>query len=155
MALAALIVSVVSALASALAVGVSVWTHKQQGSLIECRCSSAIPVSGDNLGEHCVQVEAVNMGRSAATISGWGFALLDERHRPTGETIVLTEPPRWLPALPHRLDGESSAAWMMPVEQLRGTLAGREGGSREVKAFVRTGTGRQVLAASPVRLGGR
>jgi hypothetical protein len=152
MATAALIVAIVSAVSSAGAVVVSVWTHRQQGSRIECRWSNAFPIYGSQLGDSHIQVEAVNHGRSAATIAAWGFVVLDQSGRPTDTTIVMTQPLPWLPALPFRLDSESSGAWMMPANDIRGALARHDTPQRQIKAFIRTGTGRQILAPRPVDL---
>ena len=46
MAGAALVVSIVSALGPVAAVWVAVWTHRQQGSRIECVWSNAYPLHG-------------------------------------------------------------------------------------------------------------
>jgi hypothetical protein len=151
MAEAALIVSIISAIASAAAVGVAVWTHRQQGSRIQCRSAHAFPMYPSGPGEHCISVEAVNKGRSAATIMGWGYVVLDERGRVTENRIVPTVTPPWQPTLPYRLEAQSSASWMLPLHEIVDTLA-RHGGGRGVRAFVQTGTGERVVARKEVRL---
>src|SRR2546429_636081 len=112
MAVAALIVSVVSAMVSIAAIGVSIWTHWQQGSGIACTWGTARPVFGDEVRDRHIQVTATNHGRSAATVDGWGFVVLDRRGKPTDATIVMMKPPAWLPPCPFRLDGQSSVSWM-------------------------------------------
>jgi hypothetical protein len=150
MALAALIVAVVSALVSLAAVGVSVWTHKQQGSRLECRCGFAYPVADDDVGAAHVQVKAVNAGRSPTTVSGWGFAFLDDGGQPTDVSVV---PPWTLGAtpLPARIEAESSVFWLMPLDQLRRTVA-EYAPAAKVKAFIDTGIDRRVFADAPVKL---
>ncbi|MGH8990639.1 MAG: hypothetical protein ACRDZ7_03835 [Acidimicrobiia bacterium] len=116
MALAALIVSIASALGSIIAVAVAVWTHRQLGSRIECKWGTAMPVYGREVGDRHISVTGVNHGRSPATIEGWGFVFLDSRGRQTDTTIVTAEPLPWLPPCPHRLEAESSVMWIMPLD---------------------------------------
>lgn len=152
MALAALIVSIVSALVALGAVGVTVWTHKQQGSRLECRCGFAYPVTDGVMGEAHVQVKAVNLGRSPTTVSGWGFVFLDNTGGPTDVSI----PGMWMPGadpLPARLEAESSMFWLMPLDVLRRTVRDHDPRA-SVKAYVDTGTDRRVLCEAPVKLDG-
>jgi hypothetical protein len=152
MALAALIVSVLAAVASVAAVAVAIWTHKQQGSRIECRWTNAFPVWDGHMGEWHISVEAVNLGRSAATISGWGFVTLDLRGKPTNSRIVsMVPPPAWQPQLPLRLDGESSGSWLMHVDELKATLLQHGSPTTRIKAYVQTGTGRMVVSKKMVQ----
>lgn len=150
MALAALVVSIVSALGAVAAVWVSIWTHRQQGSRIECVWSNAFPVYGPKLGERHIQVQAINHGRSATTIAGWGLAIVDAQGKPTDRTIVLFEIPPSQPQLPHRLDSESSAGWLMPFDQIQRTTAGQSMPVHGLLAYVQTGTGRRIYSASHV-----
>ena len=90
MALAALIVSIASALAAVAAVWVSVCTHRQQGSRVECTWSNAWPVYGSfGQGERHIQVQAINHGRSPTTIAGWGLEIVDANGKPTDSTVVI------------------------------------------------------------------
>ena len=116
MAGAALAVAIVSALGAVAAVWVAVWTQPQQGSRIECVWSNAYPVYGAELGEHRIQVQAINHGRSAATIAGWGLEIINAQGKRTDSTIVAFQLPPWQPQLPYRLDSESSAGWMMAFD---------------------------------------
>lgn len=152
MALAALIVSIVSALGSLAAIAVSVWTHRQLGSRIECKWGTALPIVGGEVGDRHVQVTGINKGRSPATIEGWGFVVLDRRGRETDTTIVVTQPLPWLPTLPHRLEAESSASWMLALDDLVASRLMSAHPRAEIKAFVRTGTGRMVTDSRPVPL---
>ena len=150
MALAALVVSIVSAFGALAAVWVSIWTHRQQGSRIECVWSNAFPVYGPELGERHVQVQAINHGRSATTIAGWGLSMVDAQGKPTDRTIVTFEIPPWQPQLPYRLDSESSAGWLMPFDQLQRTIAGQSDPVHGLLAYVQTGTGRRIYSANLV-----
>jgi hypothetical protein len=150
MAAAALIISIVSALGAVAAVWVSVWTHRQQGSRVECVWSNAFPVYGADLGDRHIQVQAINHGRSATTISSWGLEIIDAQGKPTDSTIVIFKLEAWQPALPHRLESESSAGWMMSFEELQETLAKRTDPVSGLIAYVQTGTGRRIYSAKPV-----
>jgi hypothetical protein len=151
----ALILACVSTLASVAAVWVAVWTHRQTGSRLRCDWSHvffAYTGLGLDTDNRQIKVEAFNEGRSATTIEGWGFVVLDERGRPTDTTLVETvrriDYPQ--PSLPYRLDSESSVGWVMSVGDLRDSL--RSAGMTRVKPFVRTGTGRRVIGERVVDL---
>src|SRR5664280_2912886 len=139
MAIGALIISIVSALGAIAAVWVAVWTHRQQGSRVVCNWSNAYPAGASGTGERHIQVQAVNHRRSATTIAGWGFAIVDAQGKPTDRTIVslvtLSSP------LPHRLDSESSAGWMLPYADLWSVITSQPTQVTGILAFVRMGTG--------------
>lgn len=150
MALAALVVSIVSAFGAVAAVWVSIWTHRQQGSRIECVWSNAFPVYGPELGERHIQVQAINHGRSATTIAGWGLEIVDAQGKPTDRTIIIFKMPPWQPQLPHRLDSESSAGWLMPFDELQGMIAKQSEPVHGLLAYVQTGTGRRIYSGKLV-----
>jgi hypothetical protein len=150
-ALAALIVSVASAIAAIAAVCVSVWTHRQQGSRVECTWSNAWPLNASfGQGERHIQVQAINHGRSPTTIAGWGLEIVDANGKPTDSTVVIFNHEPWQPKLPYRLDSESTAGWMMSFNELQATLARRSEPVHGLLAYVQTGTGRRVYSATPV-----
>jgi|GEM_PF-3563284 hypothetical protein len=141
MAIGALIISIVSALGAIAAVWVAVWTHRQQGSRVVCNWSNAYPAGASGTGERHIQVQAVNHRRSATTIAGWGFAIVDAQGKPTDRTIVSLVTLSWLPPLPHRLDSESSAGWMLPYADLWSVITSQPTQVTGILAFVRMGTG--------------
>jgi hypothetical protein len=149
-ALAALIVSVVSACAAIAAIIVTLRIHDEQGSKLECRWSNSYPVYGGTLGEHHISVAAVNAGRAATTIGAWGFAIFDRDGSDTGATLVDMNPPAWQPSIPQRVDSESSATWMMSVAAIAESLSASPYPDGVLWAFVTTGSGRRVLSAKPV-----
>jgi len=150
MATAALIVAIVSALGAVAAVWVSIWTHRQQGSRVECVWSNAFPVYGTRLGERHIQVQAINHGRSATTVSGWGLEIVDAHGKPTDSTVVVFQTEPWQPTVPYRLDSESSVGWMMAFDELQATLSRQTAPVHGVLAYVQTGTGRRIYSAKRV-----
>jgi hypothetical protein len=149
-ALAALIVSVISACAAIAAIIVTLKIHNEQGSKLECRWSNAYPVYGATMGEHHISVAAVNCGRAATTIGAWGFAIFGRDGRDTDATLVDTNPPAWQPSLPQRVESESSATWLMSAASIAASLAATRYADGVLWAFVTTGSGRRVLSATPV-----
>lgn len=129
---------------------VAVWTHRQQGSRIECKWSNAYPAYGSQLGERHIHVQAINQGRSPTTISGWGLEIVDPQDRLTDSTVVVFKSERWQPTLPYRLDSESSVGWMIAFDEPQATLARHPAPVKGVLAYVQTGTGRRVYSATPV-----
>jgi hypothetical protein len=162
-ALAALLISIASALAAVAAVLVTYLAHKEQGSLLNCDFKSTYKLSAEEAhklsgdpsewGEQYAAVIAINKGRSATTIAGWGFAFLDQKGKPTDRTIVSLRREEGSPVLPYRLEGESSASWMMPSDALNDEIApNREAGDFfGVVPFIRSGSDRMVYAPEPVR----
>jgi hypothetical protein len=162
MAIAALIVSIISAIAALAAVFVTLRVHKEQGSLLQCEFKAAYKLSAEEAhkleedpsqwGDQFASVIAVNKGRLATTVAGWGFAFLDSSGMPTDSHIVSVEPATDSPTLPYRLEGESSASWEMPVASLAGHIANHEQSSPfyGLVAFIRTGDNRMIYAAKPV-----
>ena len=150
MALAALIVSVVSACAALGAIGVAIWTHVQQGSHVTCKLRKAVPIGAGQTWEIHIAVNAVNDGRASTTIEGWGFALLNRRGKPT-DTHLFTPTASWQPSLPYRLDSESSVSWMTPTQSIRDAISGQEP-YYGLKGFVRTGADHMVYSDQPVNL---
>ena len=148
MALAALVLSVVSACTAIVAIGVSIWTHKQQGSNVTCQVRRAMLLSHGHAAEDHLAVNAVNDGRAPTSIQGWGFVFLDIRGKPTGLQVVPQSSPRQ-PILPHRLESESSASWMTPIGSIRDAVADHKP-FYGLKAFVRTGADRMIYSDEPV-----
>jgi hypothetical protein len=162
MAVAALIISIASAMASLGLVVVTYRVHQEQGSLLCCEFKVANTLAKEEFaeklrddpsswGEQHAAVFAINKGRSAVTIAEWGFAVLDKRGKPTEQRIVSVTRPEDSTALPYRLDGESQQSWMMPVQDLTAeTGRYKEDNFDGIVAFVRSGADRMVYAEKPV-----
>ncbi|HEX7060193.1 MAG TPA: hypothetical protein VF176_10115 [Solirubrobacterales bacterium] len=163
MAVAALVVSIISALTAIAAVLVTYRVHKEQGSLLHCEFKTAYKLSAEEAeklrgdpsqwGDQYASVVAINKGRSSTTIAGWGFAFLDPYGKPTDKTIVSVKNAEGSPLLPYRLEGESSDSWEMPAEDLNRevSLHKQSDSFHGVVAFIRSGDGRMIYAPEPVR----
>lgn len=164
MAVAALIISIVSATAAIAVVVVTYRAHKEQGSLLRCEFKTAYVLPPEEVerlrgdtsewGEQHAAVFAINAGRSAVTIAEWGFAFLDKRKKPTKATIVSTKYDDEAP-LPYRLEGESQQSWKMPSAGLNAEVERHEQTEPfyGVVAFIRSGADRMVYAPEPVKFG--
>lgn len=162
MAIAALVVSIISGTAAIAAIFMTYRIHKEQGSLLQCEFKTAYKLSAEKAhkleedpsqwGDQFASVIAVNKGRLATTVAGWGFAFLDSNGKPTDSHIVSVKPETDTPLLPYRLEGESSASWEMPVTSLARHIAKHEQTStfHGLVAFVRAGDDRLIYAAKPV-----
>jgi len=136
--------------------------HKEQGSLLHCEFKTVYKLSAEEAhklekdpgqwGDQFASVIAVNKGRLATTVAGWGFAFLDSNGKPTDSHIVSVKAETDSPTLPYRLDGESSASWEMPVASLARHIDAHEQSSafHGLMAFVRTGDDRMIYATKPV-----
>ena len=115
-----------------------------------CNIRKAVPISAGQAWDVHISVNAVNDGRASTTIEGWGFVLLDSRGKPT-DTHLFTATAAWQPRIPYRLDSESSASWMTPIQSIHDAVAGHEP-YYGLKGFVRTGADRMVYSDEPVNL---
>lgn len=123
-----------------------------RGPEIVLKVTNAFPVynlpgGGQNLGDHHVTVEAVNVGDRMMTITGWGIRLPDDR------SIVITRPVGWSTPLPHELrPGAVPVQLSMLAEDLR-RIAREEGVSfDDMKPYVTLADGKKVLAIQGVPL---
>lgn len=122
-------------------VGYLMW-HRS-GPVVRVHSTFAFPVFGASLGEQHVQVNAVNKGRAAAPVSGWGIRLL-----PALEDVVMfdDQPPPGC-----RIEAHGSMSWRMAVAALEAEAAQRPG--CRPTPWVRLGDGTEILAKEPVKLG--
>jgi hypothetical protein len=160
MAIAALVISIVAALAagaSALYIRAQVKEMRRQfeltGPIIEVSGHVGLPI-GDApawLGT-LRSVKVTNKGRGEAVVQGWGFGV----EGPGGKVGVINgplQPSKIGPDLPHTVKGLDSAIWNLDQDFLE-RRASRDG-YETLRPFVDLGDGTRVEGtASPIRLPG-
>lgn len=140
----ALTVSVLSLLTS-IVVGVAqIQLWKKSGPVLKCQAE---------LDRDRLIITALNRGRAAAAVAGFGVTLPDGVEYPW---VTATAERYWpgagkapsLPAkaFPHTLPAHASASWYIPLEELRSALVAFERKGQSVRPYVETGSGRVVLA---------
>ncbi|MCX4908049.1 hypothetical protein [Streptomyces sp. NBC_00878] len=109
----AIVISICALTVSAVSLGWQVVSWLRTGPVIKVKGHSAMPYVGGVVGDHHLSVTAVNEGRAAATITGWGLLL------PNSMTIVVQS--ARLPGvhdLPHRLESHAEASWYILHDEL-------------------------------------
>jgi hypothetical protein len=155
MAVAALAISILSALAASASAFVSWWVFKQQGAIIVCKWQNRAEIRQNQMSSY-IAVEATNRGRSPTTIIGWGVEWRDgkgRRRKRGGIQLEVSGPPEF----PHRLESETSHMWGMPwasVARSQPVATGVGEGTPFAIGipFVRTGAHRVVYAPDPIDL---
>lgn len=149
MAVAALIIAIFSALAAGLAAGLSYWIHKQEGSLVSCKWQNSVVLSDPP--QQFLKVRAINSGRSATTIAGYGVEWRPYKGK-KGRRHAWRWPPVELdPSL--ELKADSSEEWQIPWEPILNANVTIENGSissLSLYAYVLTGADRMVYAEEAV-----
>lgn len=139
-ALVALALSVVS-------LGWQAWSWKNNGPVVEVKVSNAITdalTPGD--AQHYVEVEAINTGRAATSVTGWGIGM------PGGANVYVTMPLRISESLPCRLESHSKAAFFIEGDELRRVHHERGIAFEDMKPWVDLGSGKRIRCKKPVPL---
>lgn len=114
------------------------WRRSQHD--VKVRVANAFPVYGNFVGEHHIEVRAINKGSGPVTVTAWGVGVGEG-----GNAIQVDQRPFSTP-VPHRLEGGSDATFFMPADDLRAQHHHRGVPYRKMHAWVRLGTGRTVTA---------
>lgn len=120
-----------------------VWTHLTSGPRVSVSVSNSIVPDARAPYDWLVCVTATNKGRAAATVANWGFRI------PGGGNVHQLERLPWSAQLPYRLEPQSSVDLHMPVAGLRQTCAEEQVDMSSLKAWIRLGTGREVVGGPP------
>jgi hypothetical protein len=142
-----LAIAIIGLLVAMLSFAWQVWTHLTNGPRVSVTVSNSIVPDAPAPYDWLVCVTATNKGRAAATVANWGFRV------PGGGNVQQFQRMPWSADLPYRLEPHSSVDLHMPVAGLRQTCLNEQIDLRSLKAWVRLGTGREVVGGPPkVRL---
>jgi hypothetical protein len=127
--------------------GWQAWTWKNSGPVVEVKVSNAITdalTPGD--AQHYVEVEAINTGRAATSVTGWGIGM------PGGANVVVTMPLPISEKTPCRLESHSRAAFFIEGDELRRVHAERGIPFEDMWPWVELGSGKKIRCKKPVPL---
>jgi hypothetical protein len=127
----ALILAIIGIVLSVASLGWQAWTWSRSGPHVVVTAANTWPVYAGQLGAWHVSVTATNNGRAPITIDGWGFELPDK------SDFIEMRPPAWATTLPYRLEPHSHASWMMEVDDLKSSCAGRGVTVADLRPWVR------------------
>lgn len=122
------------------------WSWRHNGPVVKVNVANAITDAVTGEPEHYVAVEAVNTGRAATTITGWGFAM------PDGANVYSTRALRISESLPCRLEPHSKATFYLEADDLRRVRAERGIAFSGMKPWVDLGSGKRVRCNKTVPL---
>jgi hypothetical protein len=111
----ALLISIAALILSAVSLSWQVYSWKRTGPVLKVSVSHSAPTYGprnDVVGDWHTTVTAVNGGRTAATVTSWGFEM------PDGRTLVPTEHLSWADPLPGRIEPHAKASWHIRKAEL-------------------------------------
>lgn len=112
------------------------WTFTRSGPVIRVTNKHVYVPPGM---DHFITVEAVNKGRTAATVESWGIELPGDR------TLVSTESFPWDSQLPYRLEPHATAQFSIPAAMVEQTVVQHGVPYSAMNPFVKVG-GRKVVA---------
>lgn len=150
MAVAALVVSVASALAAASSSFLAWWVHNQQGALLRCKSENMVELPTGAAPEQFLRVRAVNAGRSPTRIDEVGVEIRPYKGR-KGRLRAIRLSSSVLSS-PCEIIGDSSAEWKIPWEPvLNVKIDVQDGPSENISlfAYIRTGADRMVYSKKP------
>jgi hypothetical protein len=133
-----LVIAVVGLALSVLALAWHIVSWRLTGSIVKVEVSHGLGVGGS--WPRLVGIEAMNVGRTAVSITGWGFRL------PDGRTLwpAAGHPGNWAgPPVPITLDPGHSASWQVNAETIRTSLLDEGVPDAKLRGFVNLGTGQQ------------
>jgi hypothetical protein len=148
----ALILSILALVLSLGSLSWQAWSWFRSGPVLRVKVTNIVADSGRISAygipepDHYVQVEVVNHGRAAATISTWGIEL------PGGESMFVTLPPPISDRLPGRLEPHASLRLHVEGEELRKLSRERGVPFKAMRPWVASATGRKIYARSGVPL---
>lgn len=128
-------VSIIALVLSVLSLGWQAWTWLRAGPVVSVAVAQSLPVYRNSAGEWHTTVTATNKGRSAVTVSSWGFAL------PNGRTLYTANPAPWSEKLPHRLEPQSSANWHVDTDEIKQACSEHAVRYQDLRAWVSLGNG--------------
>lgn len=131
---------------SILSLGWQAWSWSRSGPVVRVEVSNGVTDAETGEPEHYVIVEAVNRGRAATTITGWGFAV------PGGANIHKTTRLRISDELPFRLEPHSKARFAIEGDGLREQHATRGIPYTKMIPWVDLASGKRVKCKKSVPL---
>lgn len=116
------------------------------GSRIVVQTRYAYGVVERQLQGKYASITARNVGRTAASITGWGLQL------PGDESVVSMSPSPMNTPVPVTLEPGHEQSWYLYLPDIQETLRSSGGGNVEVPGFVNVGTGRRVLSKEKIKI---
>jgi len=141
-----MVVAILALVLSVLSIGWQAWTWKNSGPVVKVRVFNAVTDAATGEAENYLAVEAVNTGRAAATVTGWGIRL------PDGGSIHKLHPLPISSTLPHRLEPQDKATFFIESDAVREQHHARNVAFEEMRPWVDLGTGKRVDARKAVPL---
>ncbi|WP_205474450.1 hypothetical protein [Nocardioides sp. SYSU D00038] len=139
-------ISLVALSLSVVSLAWQAWSWKNSGPVIKVNVSNAVTDAVTGTAEHYVVVEAVNKGRAAATITGWGFGM------PDGGNVHKMVPLRISDPIPHRLEPHSKATYFIEGDALRDVHRDRSIPFNKMRPWVDLASGKRVQCKKSVPL---
>lgn len=131
------ILSIVAIVMSSITLSWQVVSWRRTGAVVKVTARVAFVVGNP---VSLVSVKARNSGRTAVTVTGWGFRF------PAGDGIVQAQPLPISAEIPHRLEPGAEASWFMELDAIKETCAAHGVRHQDVVAWVDLGSGRTVKA---------
>ncbi|ROR89335.1 hypothetical protein [Nocardioides aurantiacus] len=122
------------------------WSWKRTGPVVKVQVTNAITDAVTGEPEHYVEVDAVNKGRSATTIMGWGFSM------PDGGNVHQMNPLRISEKIPFRLEPHSRARFFIEGDALRNVHRERNIPFKAMRPWVDLASGKRVRCRKSVPL---
>ena len=135
------VVSILALVLSIVSLSWQTWTWRRSGPMLE---TNAVRVRAGS--DRYVKVEAINSGRSAATVKDWGFELPDGRQVKPGRKDPAAK--RRSASLPARVDSHGIVGFYVPLAELQDLSA--EAGTPGLRAWVKTAAGKRVYATETI-----
>lgn len=116
-----------------------VFTWFRSGPTIRVTAANAFPIYGNQMRQHHFSITAVNVGRTATTVSGWGL------RAPDGSDMVVTNPIPFSTQLPTIVRPHESATFYVEAEGVLDLCKRKTIRARQMHPWVRLATGRVVF----------
>lgn len=131
--------SIIAIVMSTVSLGWQIISWRRTGALVRVTVHQALTVDD---GVWCTNVTARNSGRTAVSVTNWGYQLPGRK----AGNIFATRPLPISPALPHRLEAGAEASFYMETDAIQQVC--KEKGLRyeRVRAWVDLGDGRRIKA---------
>jgi hypothetical protein len=115
------------------------WSRTRSSHKVVVRRAASYIV-GHRVGEPVVEVSAHNVGAGPVTVTSWGIDMADK------SSFVMVRPHFASTALPYRLEPGAGASFFMPRSELLRAMEEHRCDARQLRAWVRLGTGQQIFA---------
>lgn len=134
-----LVIALIGLALSLISLGWQIWSWLHNGPWVQVTSQHAYAAEiGGAVGPHLIAVRAINKGRAATTVTGFGL------RSPSGGTIVSPNQPMQTHSLPHRLEPHSDATFYMLGSSVKETLQEQKIRPSDVRPYVTLGSGKSA-----------